>query len=67
MVGPLAGQIVLKLEQRNENIPVASLSPVEERDIGRINWLGVEASLVFTALVRPTAFTAGNPAGWAFG
>ena len=32
-------------------------------DAGRIMWLGVEASLVFTALVPTTAFTGGNPAG----
>ena len=30
MVGPFVGQVDMKLEQRNENIPVASLSPVEE-------------------------------------
>jgi hypothetical protein len=32
-------------------------------DAGRIMWLGVEESLVFTALVPTTAFTGGNPAG----
>jgi hypothetical protein len=30
VVGPFVGQVDMKLEQRNENIPVASLSPVEE-------------------------------------
>jgi hypothetical protein len=30
VVGPLVGQVDMKLEQRNDNIPVASFSPVEE-------------------------------------
>ena len=30
VVGKLVGQVDMKLEQRNDNIPVASLSPVEE-------------------------------------
>jgi hypothetical protein len=30
VVGPLVGQVDMKLAQRNDNIPVASLSPVEE-------------------------------------
>ena len=67
MVGHFVGPVAMKLEQRHDNIPVASLSPMEERDIGRIIWPDVEASLVFTALVSTTTFTAGNPAGWAFG
>ena len=39
MVGPFVGQLDMKLEHRNENIPVASLSPVEETpapSIGRV-------------------------------
>ena len=66
MIGPFVRHVDMKLEQRNENIPVASLSPVEEAP-GRINWPGIEELLVFTALVRPTAFTGGNPVGWVFG
>ena len=31
-------RVAMKLEQRHDNIPVASLSPMEERDIGRIIW-----------------------------
>jgi hypothetical protein len=30
VVGPLVEQVAMMLEQRNDNIPVASLSPVEE-------------------------------------
>ena len=34
MIGPFVGHVDMKLKQRNENIPVASLSPVEETPAG---------------------------------
>jgi hypothetical protein len=39
VVGLLFGQVDRKLEQRNENIPVASLSHVEEKPAASIGWM----------------------------
>ena len=39
VVGPFVDQVDMKLEHRNENIPVASLSPVEETTDASIGWV----------------------------
>jgi hypothetical protein len=39
VVGPFVGHVDMKLEQRNENIPVASLSPVEETLAASFGWV----------------------------
>ena len=66
MVGPLVGQVDMKLEQWNENIPVASLSPVEETpaaSFGRVLKNRSFLLLWFAQLLSEPEILLGGPLG----
>jgi hypothetical protein len=56
----------MKLEQRNENIPVASLSPVEETPAASIGWVLKNRSFLllwFAQLLSHPEILLGGPLG----
>ena len=66
MVGQLVGQVDMKIEQRNDNIPVASLSPMEDTlvaSFGRVLKNRSFLLLWLAQLLSPPEILLGGPLG----
>jgi hypothetical protein len=64
VVGPFVGHFDMKLEQRNENIPVVSLSPVKETPAASIGWVLKNRSFLllwFAQLLSQPEILLGGP------